>query len=164
MGLMGRDWIPGLPPAKNVGVNIAAQLERHINGAEKQSVNCLASESLIVAKERKSMVVPPAGAKEPTQTTSTATSFVRDLKVKAWVLERAQGACEACDAPAPFTTVDGYPYLEVHHVRKLADQGSDTPSNAVALCPNCHRRLHFSVDALAYRDELYKRVDALKKE
>lgn len=164
MGLMGRDWIPGLPPAKNVGVNIAAQLERFINQAEKNSVNSSVAESLIVARERKAVVASPAGSKEPTQTTATTTSFVRDLKVKAWVLERAKGMCEACDAPAPFTTVDGYPYLEVHHVRKLADKGSDTPSNAVALCPNCHRRLHFSVDALAYRDELYKKVDALKKE
>jgi 5-methylcytosine-specific restriction endonuclease McrA len=164
MGLMGRDWIPGLPPAKNVGVNIAAQLERYINEAENQSVNSFASEALIVSKERKSMVASPNGNQQPSQITSTSTSFVRDVKVKAWVLERAKGICEACEVPAPFTTVDGYPYLEVHHVRKLADKGSDTPSNAVALCPNCHRRLHFSVDALAYRDELYRRVSELKKE
>ncbi|WP_244143595.1 HNH endonuclease [Burkholderia multivorans] len=46
-------------------------------------------------------------------------------------------------------------FFEVHHLRRLADDGSDTPTNAVAVCPNCHRRLHFSENARAYRETLY---------
>lgn len=164
MGVMGRDWIKGLPPAKNVGVNIAAQIQRLINEAENQSEDSSVEEAMKVAKERKSLNSSPLGNQHPTQIISTSTSYARDVQVKAWVLERAKGICEACDKAAPFTTVEGFPYLEVHHVRKLADKGSDTPSNAVALCPNCHRRLHFSIDALTYRDQLFEKLEVLKKE
>jgi len=52
------------------------------------------------------------------------------------------GTCELCDQPAPFTKKNGDPYLEVHHVKQLADGGEDTINNAVALCPNCHRKMH----------------------
>lgn len=34
------------------------------------------------------------------------------------------------------------PFLEVHHVKWLAKGGSDTVNNVVALCPNCHRKMH----------------------
>ena len=37
---------------------------------------------------------------------------------------------------------DGSPYLEPHHIVWLSRGGEDTPSNTVALCPNCHRRMH----------------------
>ncbi len=41
-----------------------------------------------------------------------------------------------------FEREDGSP-LEVHHVIRPADGGSDTINNSVALCHNCHRELHF---------------------
>ena len=56
---------------------------------------------------------------------------------------------------APFQTKSG-PYLECHHVHRLADGGPDHPENVVALCPNCHRRAHFSNDAQAYNETLKK--------
>ncbi len=34
------------------------------------------------------------------------------------------------------------PYLECHHVIFLADGGPDAIYNTVALCPNCHRKMH----------------------
>ena len=34
------------------------------------------------------------------------------------------------------------PYLEEHHVKQLADGGTDSMDNVVAICPNCHRRMH----------------------
>ena len=37
---------------------------------------------------------------------------------------------------------EGDPFLEVHHIKWLARKGNDTLDNAVALCPNCHRRMH----------------------
>ena len=63
--------------------------------------------------------------------------FIRDPEVVAWVLQEADGQCEECNTPAPFVKPSGVPYLEVHHLRRLADAGSDTVSNAAALCPNC---------------------------
>ena len=36
----------------------------------------------------------------------------------------------------------GRPYLESHHVITLADNGPDAIYNTVAICPNCHRKMH----------------------
>ncbi|WP_278739575.1 HNH endonuclease [Paenibacillus macerans] len=63
--------------------------------------------------------------------------------VIAEVLVRANGICERCKTPAPFKRANGTPYLEVHHKTRLADGGEDTVDNAIAVCPNCHRELHF---------------------
>jgi len=72
--------------------------------------------------------------------------FLRNPDVVAAVLLRANGFCERCNREAPFVRAkDGTPYLEVHHVVQLADGGEDTVDNAIALCPNCHRELHFGV-------------------
>ncbi len=37
---------------------------------------------------------------------------------------------------------NGVPYLEEHHVIPLNEGGDDSINNAVALCPNCHRKIH----------------------
>lgn len=161
--LMGRDWIPGLPPATNVGVRVAGQIEAIIGELEGRQELPRAAEAVTIAEIRKTLEERPDGNKAPGTTTSTTTSFVRDLKVKAWVLKRAKDNCEACDQPAPFSGANG-PFLEVHHLRKLADGGSDTVTNTVAVCPNCHRRLHFSKDARAYRETLYGKVTELVRE
>jgi 5-methylcytosine-specific restriction endonuclease McrA len=70
-------------------------------------------------------------------------AFRRNADVVAEVLGRAEGYCEQCRQPAPFKRPDGTPYLEVHHLITLAAGGDDTVENAVALCPNCHRKAHF---------------------
>ncbi len=63
-----------------------------------------------------------------------------------WVAEharrRAKGHCELCGEPAPFKRKDDTPYLETHHIEWLANGGADTIENTVALCPNCHRKMH----------------------
>lgn len=69
-------------------------------------------------------------------------SYVRDRYVSEYVKRRAHGFCQLCGKPAPFLTKDGEPYLETHHVIWLADGGDDSIDNAVALCPNCHRKMH----------------------
>lgn len=71
----------------------------------------------------------------------------RDPLVKAWVLQQAGGRCEVCCSGAPFVSAHGAPYLEVHHVDRLADGGEDTVDNTAAVCPNCHRALHYAADA-----------------
>lgn len=74
----------------------------------------------------------------------TTKSFKRNVDVIAEVLIRANGICEKCSKKAPFKRkTDGTPYLEVHHLKRLADGGEDTVANAIAVCPNCHRELHF---------------------
>ncbi|MBP3810226.1 MAG: HNH endonuclease [Clostridiales bacterium] len=55
----------------------------------------------------------------------------------------ANGICQLCGNEAPFVTVDGKPYLESHHIVWLSGGGADTIENTVAVCPNCHRKLHY---------------------
>lgn len=70
--------------------------------------------------------------------------YTRNPDVVAEVLHRANGNCEECGKAAPFLrSSNGTPYLEVHHRQQLSDGGDDTIENAVALCPNCHRKQHF---------------------
>jgi 5-methylcytosine-specific restriction protein A len=82
--------------------------------------------------------------KIPATLSQTITIFNRNPDVVAEVLLRASGVCERCKKPAPFKrSKDGTPYLEIHHKVQLAHHGEDTVENAMAVCPNCHRELHF---------------------
>tara|TARA_B100000780_G_scaffold102899_1_gene72004 strand:+ start:204 stop:1028 length:825 start_codon:yes stop_codon:yes gene_type:complete len=82
-------------------------------------------------------------------------SIERDEYIKLYALQRAKGNCQLCEKPAPFLKKNGSPYLEVHHIKYLANKGSDTIDNVTALCPNCHRKMHSL--------ELQKDIDKLKK-
>lgn len=84
------------------------------------------------------------GNQTPLRSERVVNDFVRSPAVVAEVRRIAAGRCELCECAAPFLRADGSPYLEVHHVRTLADNGPDTVANAVALCPTCHRLLHFA--------------------
>jgi 5-methylcytosine-specific restriction enzyme A len=54
----------------------------------------------------------------------------------------AKGICSLCNEPAPFLDKDKRPFLETHHIVWLSKEGPDTIENTVALCPNCHRKMH----------------------
>jgi len=88
-------------------------------------------------------------------------AYERLPEVRAWVLKHADRRCELCGLDAPFVDEAGRPFLEVHHVRRLADGGPDRIDNAVALCPNCHRRLHHAADAAARTAKLVETVSRL---
>ena len=79
----------------------------------------------------------------------------RSRTVKAWVLARSQGFCEGCGEPAPFVRKNGStPYLETHHIHCVSDDGPDAPSAVIALCPTCHRRVHYGEGGMEYNEEL----------
>lgn len=72
--------------------------------------------------------------------------FSRNPDVVAETLHRANGICTDCGNEGPFISkLDGKPFLEVHHIIRLADGGEDTLDNTVALCPNCHRKQHYGL-------------------
>lgn len=73
--------------------------------------------------------------------TNTQT-YERNAYVAEYAKRRANGRCQLCDKPAPFKNKNGEPYLETHHIQWLSQGGSDTIDNTVALCPNCHRKMH----------------------
>lgn len=58
----------------------------------------------------------------------------------------AKGICQLCGENAPFLNKEGEPFLEVHHIKELANGGSDSLDNVIALCPNCHRKIHILHD------------------
>ena len=72
----------------------------------------------------------------------TTSSYVRDRYISEYAKRRAHGICQLCGQPAPFNRTNGEPFLETHHVIWLADGGDDSIENTVALCPNCHKKMH----------------------
>jgi len=82
----------------------------------------------------------------PRKTVAEITVYIRNPDVAVEVLLRANGVCERCKKPAPFIRAkNNTPYLEIHHKKQLAYDGEDSVENALALCPNCHRELHYGV-------------------
>ncbi|MDK2823803.1 MAG: 5-methylcytosine-specific restriction enzyme [Clostridia bacterium] len=70
------------------------------------------------------------------------TTYERNAYVSEYAKRRANGICQLCEKEAPFKNKDGEPYLETHHIEWLSRGGTDTLDNTVALCPNCHRKMH----------------------
>lgn len=149
---MGLGWVPGLKPAKHVGSRTMATLEGLIRDLAPLPAP-LAPETNV-----------PQGVQAPQAHYRTASRHERSQSVREWVLTNAAQRCESCGELAPFLTAAGEPFLEVHHLKGLADGGSDTVSNTVALCPNCHRELHHGRNKLTVLNELYRHHPRLVKE
>lgn len=89
--------------------------------------------------------------------------YNRSAAVKRYVKARADGHCEGCGDPAPFTSKTGEPYLHAHHVNELSDGGSDTVDTVIALCPNCHYRVHDGADGERYNERLQRILQAIER-
>ena len=161
---LGLERMPGLGPQGNMGPRAEFIIktiieERGYFGFPSSTL--LASPRSIFAP---SLAPPPAGNSNPPRRQVAVEQTVRDPSVVEWVLAYAAGRCECCNQPAPFFREDGTPYLEVHHVKWLAQGGADTVRNAVALCPNCHRQLHYGTNAALLVARLVLRVERLAAE
>ena len=162
LSLMGRSWLTGLKPAKNIDVYVADQIEKLLTQLEGYKAPPVAAFEIAVReKAAQKNILKPSGNPNPKPMRIPVTQFQKDAAVKAWVLQQAGGTCEGCEKPAPFKRADGLPYLEVHYVRQLPENGADTVSNAVALCPNCHREIHHGANAQALVAWLYDNVARL---
>lgn len=167
---MHREFIKGYKPARNVGSNVeqsirAVLIERGVKPGDPTAPTADEEtlERRAAALEKLPLQDEPVGILKPKRAPAQGTAYIRDPKVRAWVRKKAKGVCEGCRQPAPFTKNDS-PYLEVHHVKHLAKKGSDRTSNAVALCPNCHRRCHHSNDSEEFTELLYQQVKRLRHE
>ena len=159
--ILGRTWISGLKPAKNVGSHVADQIEAIMAEIEGSPIPPQAGFENEVKRLRGSKLSRPKGNTSPKAYGATVKQFERDPSVKAWVLQEAKGRCEVCLQPAPFNDGDGLPFLEVHHVHPLADGGADTVENAIAVCPNCHRELHYGEGRQMLLGQIYERVERI---
>ncbi len=77
---------------------------------------------------------------------ATSNQYIRNQSIARYTKLKANGICELCEKPAPFFDKDGEPYLESHHVIWLERGGADSIDNTVALCPNCHKKMHVVED------------------
>lgn len=164
---MGLDRINGYKPANNVGSGVEQQIRGALAAVrvfESDETAQTADEQTLIRRASKlqhqAFHKMPEGIALPQKVSTVSTAFVRDPKVRAWVLKEANGICEGCGSNAPFE-VDGLPFLEVHHVKHLAQKGSDRITNAVALCPNCHQRCHRSSDRDVFTKGLYSKINRL---
>jgi 5-methylcytosine-specific restriction protein A len=87
----------------------------------------------------------------------------RSIAVKEYALLRAKGKCENCGHDAPFVNSNNIPFLEVHHIFSLSDEGPDTAINVAAICPNCHKEAHYGKNKEVLKDKLSKKI-AKKKD
>lgn len=124
----------------------AKKIETEENDDELHQINIeleqLVKSSLSSKKQRRKRL--EKASKKAIRKKVTTYVFIRNPDVIAETLDRANGVCEKCESKAPFIRAkDSTPYLEVHHEKMLSEGGDDHPTNTIALCPNCHRKMHY---------------------
>jgi len=164
-------------PLKNITKIRESELAKALNESSKSyasidhyevdAVLCDTHEKLQVEVEklRKTIGVNlPKGQKKPLKITTSSSGYRRDAAVVAYALNIAKGICESCLENAPFIKINNEPCLEVHHLKKLSDGGTDQISNVVAVCPNCHRELHLGINSEQLLVKIYNNISRLIKE
>lgn len=132
-GVPRKVWIFPVKPLENV--TVSEQVFKTYENAQKSKVQKLSiSELKANAKE--------CSRKETSSRSVTSTTYVRDPNIAEYVKICANGICQLCGNSAPFKDKNGKPYLESHHIVWLAAGGADSIENTIALCPNCHRKMH----------------------
>lgn len=134
--------------------------QRLLNGLEAQpDFGERTQEGAIQWRRVREFPAPPRGQQSPTRIDVSRREFRRDVVVAAYALAIAEGVCRGCGKPAPFIQqCKGQPFLEVHHVVPLSEGGPDTVENVIAVCPNCHRRAHHSVDRSEFQQVLKQAI------
>ena len=84
--------------------------------------------------------------KKPGKRDIVTPQYIRSAELAEFIKRIADGKCDLCENRAPFFTSGNIPYLECHHILWLSEGGEDSIENTVALCPNCHRKMHFVKD------------------
>jgi 5-methylcytosine-specific restriction protein A len=107
---------------------------------------------LAALRARAMHALRPTGDRSPRE--SRRLYYERSAAVRDYVLARAKGTCECCRRAAPFRRPDGSPYLEPHHTRRVADGGPDHPRWVGAVCPNCHREVHYGENGANLNQDL----------
>lgn len=129
----------------------------HVESLEDDPGHQLQDAASLSIAELERIAARHSGAK-PKLRTSSVTQIERNPYVSELAKRKANGVCQLCGKSAPFTDPQGKPYLESHHIVWLSKGGTDSIANVVALCPNCHRRIHV-LDDPADTDKL---IDSLK--
>ena len=91
----------------------------------------------------------------PQQVQQIVNTYPRNNTLKNYIKRRSSYSCEMpnCNYQG-FHKDNREQYIEVHHIIPLSEGGEDSIWNTVALCPNCHRALHYANN----REELRQRL------
>jgi len=84
--------------------------------------------------------------------------YERSKTIRLYVLVRSKGNCEACKKPAPFNRKNGFFYLEPHHTKLISESGLDDLHWVGAVCPNCHREIHYGIGGQKLNEALKKYI------
>lgn len=145
-------WIFPVKPIE--GSLVSIELINEVDEKKKKEAKKLNMELL----KKRVLDVNESGSRE-----AKTIVYKRDQFVAEYTKRRANGICDLCNNESPFTDRDNEPYLECHHVEWLSRGGKDNIYNTVALCPNCHRRVHVlddsrDVNELIRKIEFYKMI------
>ena len=145
-------WMFPLKLSSGEQVQVPEQVVRAIRKTKERQARKLTDEDLL--KRAK------CASKRPGTRRSSVSAHDRSEWVSAYAKRSAAGTCQLCGEVAPFADKSGDPFLESHHVQWLSKGGEDSIENTVALCPNCHRRMHvldLSKDKIALLQKIARR-------
>ncbi|WP_241823937.1 HNH endonuclease [Enterovibrio norvegicus] len=117
---------------------VSREDQQALDGQRAKKAKKLSDDSLRARAEK--------GRKKPSTYQQSTTQYERSVWVAEYAKRLANGICQLCLQPAPFENAKGVSYLETHHIVWLAKCGEDTIANTVALCPNCHKKMHIVDD------------------
>lgn len=89
----------------------------------------------------------PEGALMPERLRVEGFAYKRNRMVRDHVVFRSKGRCEYCGEEG-FLMKKGIRYIEAHHIIGLGNNGPDTVTNVIGLCPKHHREAHFGENAI----------------
>ena len=153
---IGRDFVHWMEREENISIaNIGRQVFAWKSGPSDNSIETIAN-TVARGADRELLIARAKQVKgKPERQTKTLNDFKRSAAVVVGALSRADGICEmpVCESEL-FKKDDGSTFLEVHHIIPLAEDGDDTLINAAALCPMCHRELHYGAKRFEKREVL----------
>jgi 5-methylcytosine-specific restriction enzyme A len=90
----------------------------------------------------------PPGPRKEKVVGAFGESYPRSLLESTTAKINSQWKCEYDPSHTTFISKNGHPYVEAYHLIPMAQQdffelNIDIASNIVALCPTCHRNIHF---------------------
>ena len=138
-------------------IPVNADRSRGTDEPEIEGIPNVGTGSLFELRERAIRAAEVPKRVEPPETARSA-AYKRSELVRAYALARAAGSCEQCGSSAPFETLRGDPFLEVHHLTRLSDGGPDAPDRVAAICPNCHREIHHGRRGGSLNEQLLKAI------
>jgi 5-methylcytosine-specific restriction enzyme A len=131
-------------------------------GEEEQKITWSSGASVPFDQLRQQAIEASSKALQSQPREAKSLYYKRSATIRKYVLARAGEVCESCGNPAPFLRKDGSPYLEPHHTRRVSDGGHDHPRWVGAICPNCHREIHYGTDGEEKNQRLQQHLGVLE--